>query len=158
VAATPPAVPAAPGADLPAVDDRELSRVWEGDVLPRVAEERPPLAAALHRARPVALEGGVLRLAFPSNDAFHKSVADQERNRDALGSVLTGVFGQRLRVRMETIDVQPEPGNGGDAATEPAAPDAVAEPDDPLEREEAFIARLRSEFDATDFDAPEEGS
>ena len=61
----------------------ELTRLWQGEVVPQVREVRPSLAAALERARPVALEDGVLQLAFGSSDAFQKSLADQDRNREA---------------------------------------------------------------------------
>ena len=102
-------------------------------------------------ARPVALEDGVLQLAFGSADAFQKSLADQDRNREPLAAVLANVFGARLRVRMETVDV-------AEPDVEPAAEPEDDEQEDPFAREEAFVSRLISDFGATDFDEPEEGS
>ena len=65
--------------------------------------------------------------------------------------MLASVFGARLRVRMETVDV-------AEPDVEPAPEPEEDDREDPLAREEAFVSRLISDFGATDFDEPEEGS
>jgi len=146
VAPSPPPLPAPP-APAPVVarepaDEHDLRRVWDDEVLPRLEEERPSLAATFRSAWPLALDGDVLRIAFPSTEQFAKSRADTDANRALLAGVMAAAFGERLRPRLETVDVQPEPVGA------PAA--AAAEAADPVANEQAWEDGLRETFGATE--------
>jgi hypothetical protein len=138
--AAPPAPP--PAAARPPADEHDLRRVWDDEVMPRLEEQRPSLAATFRTAWPLALEGDVLRIAFPSTEQFAKSRADTDANRTLLAGVMAAAFGERLRPRLETVDVQPEPVGAPSAATAEAA--------DPVANEQAWEDGLRETFGATE--------
>jgi hypothetical protein len=94
------------------------------------------IGAALAAARPVALEGSRLTVAFPTDASFVKKKA--EANRELVQRALRGLTGQSLTVVYELRE---------DAA--PGGPVLLGE--------EELIERLRAEFAAEEvFD--EEGS
>ena len=109
-----------------ALDLEQLQAVWPA-VAEALTEENGMLGAALGAARPVALEGDRLTVAFPPDAAFVKKKA--EANRELVQRALRGLSGGAFNVVYELRD---------DAtATGPA-----------LLGEEELIERLRAEFAA----------
>jgi DNA polymerase-3 subunit gamma/tau len=141
-----PLVPESPALPPPAperTDEHDLQRIWDDEVMPRLEDQRPSLAATFRSAWPLALEGDVLRIAFPSTEQFAKSRADTDANRTLLAGVMASAFGERLRPRLETVDVQPEPVGA-------AAPSLAADAADPAANEQAWEDGLRETFGATE--------
>jgi DNA polymerase-3 subunit gamma/tau len=125
---------AAPRA-LGSLELEQIQTVWPA-VADAVCEENQMIGAALAAARPVALEGGRLTVAFPTDASFVKKKA--EANRDLVQRALRGLTGRSLTVAYELRD--------------DAAPEGPA-----MLGEEELIERLRAEFAAEEvFD--EEGS
>ncbi len=177
-AADPRALAAVPAPAQPAVDPEpqptepapanlvggptleELASVWTG-ILDNLRGRDQLCAVALERARPVALEGTELTIAFPTDAAFYRGTADREERRLALREALREVTGTTLSVTFELRDLtQP-------AAVEPAAPGAPAEaaappPGAPTPMaaynasldENAVVAHLVTEFDAEELGDP----
>jgi DNA polymerase-3 subunit gamma/tau len=113
----------------------QIVAVWPA-VADAVCEENQMIGAALAAARPVALEGSRLTVAFPTDASFVKKKA--EANRELVQRALRGLTGQSLTVVYELRD---------DAA--PGGPVLLGE--------EELIERLRAEFAAEEvFD--EEGN
>ena len=81
-----------------AVELEQLQAVWPA-VGEAVTEENAMLGAALGAARPVALEGERLTVAFPPDAAFVKKKA--EANRDVVQRVLRGLTGHSLVIAYE---------------------------------------------------------
>ncbi len=103
------------------------------------------LSHVLEAARPVAVdaERGVVEVGFPTGAAFNKRKAEAAGARDRIVAAVHEVLGERLRPVYVLLD--------GDDAHE-------LEADQPLSEEE-LIERLKSEFDAEEFepeDADEE--
>jgi DNA polymerase III subunit gamma/tau len=119
---------------LGALELEQLQAIWPA-VAEAVAEENGMLGAALGAARPLALEGERLVVAFPPDAAFVKKKA--EANRELVQRALRGLSGQSLTVAYELRDDGPA---GGPV----------------LLGEEELIERLRSEFAAEEvFDEEE---
>ena len=114
----------------------QVQAVWPA-VADAVCEENGMIGAALSTARPTALEGGRLTVAFPTDASFVKKKA--EANREMVERALRGLTGQPLTVVYELRD--------------DAAPDGPA-----LLGEEELIERLRAEFAAEEVFDDEEGS
>ena len=89
------------------------------------------LAALLEQARPVALSGRELCLAFPDGAAFLKRKAEQEDYRRVTVEALQTVLGHRLTLRYELRELA-----GDDVAA-----------DSQLSGEE-LVQRFLEEFDA----------
>jgi DNA polymerase III subunit gamma/tau len=104
----------------------QLQAIWPA-VAEAVTEENGMLGAALGAARPLALEGDRLVVAFPRDAAFVKKKA--EANRDLVQRALRGLSGQALSVAYELH----EDDDAGGAA---------------LLGEHDLIERLRAEFAA----------
>jgi DNA polymerase-3 subunit gamma/tau len=104
----------------------QLQAIWPA-VAEAVTEENGMLGAALGAARPLALEGDRLVVAFPSDAAFVKKKA--EANRELVQRTLRGLSGQAFNVAYELREQ-------GDT-------DAPA-----LLGEDELIERLRAEFAA----------
>jgi DNA polymerase-3 subunit gamma/tau len=101
-----------------------------------VTEENGMLGAALGAARPMAVEGQRLTVAFPPDAAFVKKKA--EANRDLVQRALRGLTGHSLTLAYELRE---------DAL--PAGPELLGE--------EELIERLRAEFAAEEvFDEEEQ--
>jgi DNA polymerase III subunit gamma/tau len=111
---------------LGALELEQLQAIWPA-VAEAVAEENGMLGAALGAARPLALEGDRLVVAFPPDAAFVKKKA--EANRELVQRALRGLSGQSLSVAYELRD------------------DGVAG-GPVLLGEEELIERLRAEFAA----------
>jgi DNA polymerase III subunit gamma/tau len=104
----------------------QLQAIWPA-VADAVTEENGMLGAALGAARPLALEGDRLVVAFPPDAAFIKKKA--EANRELVQRALRGLSGQAFNVAYELREA-----DGGDG---PA-----------VLGEEELIERLRAEFAA----------
>ncbi|MEA2331398.1 MAG: polymerase subunit gamma/tau [Thermoleophilaceae bacterium] len=118
-----------------AVELEQLQGIWPA-VAEAVTEENGMLGAALGAARPMAIEGDRLTVAFPPDAAFVKKKA--EANRDLVQRVLRGLTGHSLAVAYELRE---------DA--QPAGPTTLGE--------EELIERLRAEFAAEEvFDEEEQ--
>jgi DNA polymerase-3 subunit gamma/tau len=100
-----------------------------------VAEENGMLGAALAAARPVALEGDRLSVAFPAEAAFARKKA--EANRDVVQRAVRTLTGGSLTLVYELRE--------GDEASEPVTLD-----------EAELIERLRAEFAAEEVFEDEE--
>jgi DNA polymerase III subunit gamma/tau len=118
-----------------AVELEQLQAIWPA-VAEAVTEENAMLGAALGAARPMAIQGEHLTVAFPPDAAFVKKKA--EANRDIVQRVLRGLTGHSLGIAYELRE---------DAA--PAGPQLLGEAE--------LIERLRAEFAAEEV-FEEEGS
>jgi DNA polymerase-3 subunit gamma/tau len=131
----PPAAPTAapapaplPPAGEPALDS--LSALWPA-VVEAVRASNAMLAAAIAEARPVALEGEELTVAFDVSAPFMKKKAEDPANRALVTQALKELTGRRLRLAYELheqLNGSPEPGAG--------------------HTEEEWVARFIDEFDA----------
>jgi DNA polymerase-3 subunit gamma/tau len=108
-----------------------LASSWPA-VVEFVRQANAMLAATLEAARPVALSGQVLTLAFPSGGAFFKRKAEQDDYRRAAADAVRSVTGVPLTLRYELRE-------------DDAAPVADDEPG--LSGEE-LVRRFMEEFDA----------
>jgi DNA polymerase III subunit gamma/tau len=117
-----------------AVDLEQLQAIWPA-VAQTVTEENGMLGAALAAARPMAIDGDRVTVAFPTDAAFVKKKA--EANREMVQRALRGLTGHTLAVAYELCE---------DAL--PAGPALLGE--------EELIERLRAEFAAEEvFDEEE---
>ncbi len=141
-----PAVAAvrAPAPDpAPAVvtlDLAELSGLWPA-ALESVAADFPLLAAALRKARPVAITGHLVVVAFPHDDSFNRRMAAENgEHRRAVAEALHALTGVALRVDYELHEFAEE--------------EALAEE---LSGDE-LVARIVQEFDAEEIVAVPESA
>ena len=111
---------------LGALELEQLQAIWPA-VADAVTEENGMLGAALAAARPLALDGDRLVVAFPPDAAFIKKKA--EANRELVQRALRGLSGQAFNVAYELREA-----DGGDG---PA-----------VLGEKELIERLRAEFAA----------
>jgi DNA polymerase-3 subunit gamma/tau len=118
--------------DLAMVQD-----LWPA-VLQGVAETNKLLAACLAEARPVAVSGRDVTLAFTPDLGFQKKKAEDTAARALLTEAFQRLTGVPPRLAFETREAE-ELG---------AEPEVLGEDD--------FIARLRSEFDAVDHQPDQE--
>ncbi|MBJ7521361.1 MAG: DNA polymerase III subunit gamma/tau [Solirubrobacteraceae bacterium] len=137
----PPAAAPAVGLTLP-----DLLDVWPA-VLDGVRERHALCAGLLSTARPVALEGGVLTVAFPEDQEFLRRKAENADMRACVGEALRAVTGSAPQLSYELRDLVAE----AEAAGTPApVPDTGPE----------FIEKLMAAFDAEEIrpedDAPKE--
>jgi DNA polymerase III subunit gamma/tau len=120
-------------------EDLEWVRgVW-GAVVELVRSENGLLGACIAEARPVALEGEELTVAFASSAQFHKKKAEDPAHRTAVGEALSSVTGSRWRLVYELSD---EPGEG-------------EEPHAGQRSGEEWVARFMREFDAEELTGDE---
>jgi len=125
-----PPEPAGPG-QHPELDLDSMRALWPA-VIETVRADNALLAALLEGARPVALDPGELRLAFPESAAFLKRKAEGLPNRQAVGRALQSVAGRSLRLGYELrADEDAGPASAGSAMTA-----------------DELVARLMEEFDA----------
>jgi DNA polymerase III subunit gamma/tau len=136
MAAAPPA-PTPPGpAELETV-----AASWPA-VIAVVRQENHMLAALLADARPVALHGRDVTVAFPAGKAFLKRKAEQDDYRRATAEALRSVIGTPLVLRYELLEEEelPEPSVAGAS-------------------HEELVKRLVEEFDAQEvLDDDQEGA
>jgi DNA polymerase-3 subunit gamma/tau len=99
-------------------------------VLESLRAEKPMLAALLEGARPSALAGEGLTLAWPESSAFLKRKAEDPANRELIAQAIRAVTGASLRLAYELR------ADDGEAAAAPTL------------SEEELLARFVQEFDA----------
>jgi len=142
----PPApAPVASPAPAGALDLAALRELWPA-VVDAVRAENVLAHAAVERARPVALDGGEVTLAFATGDSFYKKKAESEEHRGVIVAALRALSGQTLKVRCELREV----------TAEEAAPEAggvVAVPTD-----DELVDRFVAAFDAEELIDDEEGA
>ncbi len=131
-AAEPPLSAEPPPPPMPTgeADLDTLVQSWPA-VVDFVRQGNAMLAATLEAARPAALSGQALTLAFPRGAAFFKRKAEQDDYRRAAAEAVRSVTGAKLALRYELRD------------EEPATPDG----DSNLTGEE-LVRRFMEEFDA----------
>jgi DNA polymerase III subunit gamma/tau len=142
-----PAAAAAPPAPDPAVAPPALElqsavTSWPA-VVDLVRADNAMLAGALEAARPVAVGERELTLAFPAGASFLKRKAEQDDYRRAAAEALRAVTGQRLALRYELRDLNPED----------------LPPDPEMLSGEELVRRFMEEFDAEEIlkDEPDQG-
>ena len=116
------------------LDLEEVVRVWP-DVLDKLRETSPALAATFEGARPVGVdrEDSTLTVGFPPASTFNKRKAEDAEKRDQVAAALETVTGERLRPVYVLLDGE-------------AAPDVG--PKKEKVDEEELVERMKSEFDA----------
>jgi DNA polymerase-3 subunit gamma/tau len=118
----------------PAPELEHVQQIWPA-VADAVRERNGMLGALLGQARPIALDGDLLKVAFAEDATFGKKKA--EANRELVVEALKGITGRGLSVAYELSAA---------AAHGPA-----------LLSEDELLERLRSEFGATEVLDEEEG-
>jgi hypothetical protein len=122
--------PAAPEQQMPR--DLEWVRGLWPAVVDLVRGENGLLGACIVEARPVAVEGEELTLAFASTAQFKKKKAEDPANRLAVGEALRSLAGGRWRLSYELRD---EPADEREADVQEGT-------------QEEWVARFMEEFDA----------
>jgi DNA polymerase III subunit gamma/tau len=126
-------------------DIESVYALWPA-VVDLVRSENGLLGACIDAARPVAVDGEELTLAYPFSAEFNKKKAESPANRVAVGEALGALAGGRWRLRYELRDA-------------PASDEQEASPE---YSEEEWIARFVDELDAEELtdarEAPSGGS
>jgi DNA polymerase-3 subunit gamma/tau len=121
-------------------DIESIYALWPA-VVELVRSEHALLGAVIGEARPVAVDGEELTLAYPFTAEFYKKKAEDPANRAAVGEALGALAGGRWRLRYELRET-PTSENG-------EAVGALSE--------EELVARFKEEFDAEELtDAQDE--
>jgi DNA polymerase III subunit gamma/tau len=134
--------PSATVVDKEQLDLERISGLWPA-VIDQVRESGSELLSTVFApARPVAvdLDQAVLKVGFPPSAAFNKRKAEAPEARDRFAEALRTIVGESLRPVYVLLDGEPE---------------VAAEGEQPLSEDE-LIARLKSEFDAEEFEEAEE--
>ncbi len=116
---------------LAAGDLESVCALWPA-VVELVRSEHALLGALIAEARPAAVEGEDLTLAFDASAQFLKKKAEDPANRMAVGEALRAVTGGRWRLSYELRDALAEEGR----------------PEEGGHTEEEWVARFMQEFDA----------
>ena len=127
----PGAGPAPAPAGAPAADLESVSTLWPA-VIDLVRGENALLGALLAEARPIAVDGEDLTLAFASTAQFLKKKAEDPANRVTVGEALRAITGTRWRLSY--------------VLSEEASDESAPAPDG--RSEEDWVARFMQEFDA----------
>jgi len=136
---------ASAAATVEAIDFERIAGLWPA-VLDQVRHSGSELLSAVFQAaRPLAVdaERAVLEVGFPPSAAFNKRKAEVEANRERLAEAVKTIVGESLRPVYVLLDS--EDGDGAKNGGEPAL------------SEEELVERIKSEFDAEEYEA-EEGS
>jgi DNA polymerase-3 subunit gamma/tau len=120
-------------------DIESVYALWPA-VVELVRSEHALLGAVIGEARPVAVDGEELTLAYPFTAEFYKKKAEDPANRAAVGEALGALAGGRWRLRYELRET-PASEDGGAAGGR---------------SEEEWVARFKEEFDAEEL--TDEGS
>jgi len=124
--------PEPPVRDLePARDLESVCSLWPA-VVELVRGDHALLGALIAEARPVAVDGEDVTLAFASTAQFLKKKAEDPANRAAVGEALRAVVGGRWRLSYELRDELGAEGRAGSSERS----------------EEEWVARFMREFDA----------
>jgi DNA polymerase III subunit gamma/tau len=124
------AAPAAEFVPVSATDLESLRAVWPA-VVDVVRAGNGLLGALIADARPVAVDGEDLTVAFASSAAFLKKKAEHPDNRAIVTEALRQVTGGRWRLSYELLEADAQDESGGEAPTE-----------------EEWVRRFMEEFDA----------
>jgi hypothetical protein len=110
-------------------------------VLDSIREVNGLLCACLSNARPVALEGATLTIAFDQREGFQRKKADAPANRQIIIDAVRSITGITPKVVFDLRDLAAEEATGA------AAPPT----------EDELLDRLKAEFDAEEIlpDAPD---
>jgi DNA polymerase III subunit gamma/tau len=122
------------------VDLERISGLWPA-VLDQVRESGSELLSTVFAAaRPVAVdvEQAVLEIGFPASAAFNKRKAEAKEARERLADAVKTIVGQRLRPVYVLLEGEEE---------------VAADVAESQLSEEELIERLKSEFDAEEFEA-----
>jgi DNA polymerase III subunit gamma/tau len=130
--------PASPEPEPAARDLESVCATWPA-VIELVRGEHALLGALIAEARPVAVDGEDVTLAFASTAQFLKKKAEDPANRMAVGEALRAITGERWRLSYELRD-ELVSGDGP----------AVSE-----QSEEEWVARFMQEFDAQEISSEE---
>jgi hypothetical protein len=128
------------GVEPAARDLESVLGMWPA-VVDLVRSSNGLLGACIDEARPVAVDGEELTLAYPFAAAFYKKKAEDPDNRATVGEALGALMGGRWRLSYELRDVPA-----------PEARQAAGE-----RSEEELVARFMDEFDAEEIDAEQLG-
>ncbi len=121
-------------------DIESVYALWPA-VVDLVRSEHALLGAVIGEARPVAVDGEELTLAYPFTAEFYKKKAEDPAHRAAVGEALGALAGGRWKLRYELRDT----------------PASQGEPGSPARSEEEWVARFMEEFDAEELtDAQDE--
>jgi DNA polymerase-3 subunit gamma/tau len=126
-----------------AIDFERISGLWPA-VLDQVRQSGSELLSAVFQAaRPLRVdaERATLEVGFPPSAAFNKRKAEAEANRDRLAEAVKTIAGESLRPVYVVLDGEEGDDDNGE----------------PTFTEEEMIERIKSEFDAEEYQA-EEGS
>jgi DNA polymerase-3 subunit gamma/tau len=124
-----------PSPEPPSVELEQLQEAWQRSILPAVEQRSIPTASMLREARPAVLDGDTLTLEFPQSAAFHRKLAEDEKNAGLLRDALYEVTGRKLALAFELAE--------GESQAE--------EQEEPVS-EEDLLALLKQEFDAREVD------
>jgi DNA polymerase III subunit gamma/tau len=96
-----PAPAPPPAVDAPPVELQQLQDAWQRAVIPAVEQRSIPTASVLREAHPSELAGDALTLEFPATAAFHRNLAEDQKNATLLAEALYEVTGRRFVVAFE---------------------------------------------------------
>jgi DNA polymerase-3 subunit gamma/tau len=85
-------------AEPPSVELGQLQEAWQRTVLAAVQEKSIPTASMFAEARPAALADDALTVEFPPSAAFHRKLAEEEKNATLLRDALYETTGRRFTV------------------------------------------------------------
>jgi DNA polymerase-3 subunit gamma/tau len=122
-------------------DFERISGLWPA-VIDQMRESGSELLSTVFEAaRPIAVdvELAVLEIGFPPSAAFNKRKAEAQEARDRFADALKTIVGERLRPVYVLLEGEDETGSGGEKLSE-----------------DELIERLKSEFDAEEFEDAEE--
>ncbi len=117
----------------PSLELEQLQEAWQRTVLPALERRSIPTASMMREAHPAALADDRLTLEFPASAAFHRQLAEEEKNANLLAETLFEVTGRRLRLEFVLGE------NGEQPEEEPPS-------------EEDFVALIKETFDAREVD------
>lgn len=119
----PTPIPQADAAPKRAEPTADLLRSTWDQFLHEVEEENPFLAGSLNDSVPIEITGQNLRVALPSENAYHLKLLNQPRNGKAITQFLQKSFGKPLKVIYEVRqDMPATEASSKIAEPEPAAP------------------------------------
>jgi DNA polymerase-3 subunit gamma/tau len=125
-------VAAEPAPEPISLELQRLQEAWKRSIVPAVASI--PTRSIFQEARPVTLEGSLLRVEFPHSASFHRRMADEEKNTSQLADAIYELTGARLSFEF-TLAEKPKNEEAPDAGNEPAP-------------EEDLISLLKDTLDA----------
>ncbi|MGC9974832.1 MAG: hypothetical protein ABSC36_05530 [Gaiellaceae bacterium] len=112
-------VAAEPAPEPISLELQRLQEAWKRSIVPAVASI--PTRSIFQEARPITLEGSLLRVEFPHSASFHRKLAAEEKNTSQLSEAIYELTGARLSFEF-TLAEKPageeKPDTGGEAAPE----------------------------------------